>query len=184
MERMAKGKKGGSVCPHCDTVVKGYRNPFPTVDIIIEEGDGVVLILRRNEPCMWALPGGYCDYGESLEEAAVREAKEETGLEVKLIEQFHTYSDPQRDPRQQTPLLRIRRKTHIMITRHCKGAVMNKTCVLFDLDNTLYPRECGLFHHIEEKINDYIKGKLGLTHEEATTLRRGYIGTMGSPLLG
>jgi 8-oxo-dGTP diphosphatase len=87
-------------CPQCDTVVREFRNPFPTVDIIIEQGEGVILILRRNEPRQWAIPGGYCDYGESLEEAAVREAREETGLEVELIEQFHTYSDPQRDPRQ------------------------------------------------------------------------------------
>ncbi len=93
-------KRDGLRCPQCGTVVKEYRNPFPTVDIIIEEGEGVVLILRRNEPRQWALPGGYCDYGESLEEAAIREAREETGLEVELLEQFYTYSDPQRDPRQ------------------------------------------------------------------------------------
>ena len=48
----------------------------------------------------WALPGGFVDYGEPLEGAAVREAKEETGLTVKLVRQFHTYSDPGRDPRQ------------------------------------------------------------------------------------
>ena len=87
-------------CPHCSSVVKEYRNPFLTVDIIIEQGDGIVLILRLNEPRLWAIPGGFCDYGESLEETAVREAKEETGLEVELVEQFHTYSDPRRDPRQ------------------------------------------------------------------------------------
>jgi ADP-ribose pyrophosphatase YjhB (NUDIX family) len=87
-------------CPQCQTMVKEFRNPVPTADIIIEQGKGVVLILRRNEPQQWAIPGGYCDYGESLEQAAVREAREETGLTVELIEQFHTYSDPQRDPRQ------------------------------------------------------------------------------------
>jgi ADP-ribose pyrophosphatase YjhB (NUDIX family) len=58
-----------------------------------------VLIKRKNPPHGWALPGGFVDYGESLEEAAVREAKEETDLDVKLTEQFHTYSDPERDPR-------------------------------------------------------------------------------------
>ena len=80
-----------------------YRNPVPTVDIIIEmEGGGVVLIERENEPHGWALPGGFVDYGESLETAAVREAKEETSLDVDLIEQFHTYSNPARDPRQHT----------------------------------------------------------------------------------
>jgi ADP-ribose pyrophosphatase YjhB (NUDIX family) len=92
--------KDGLRCPQCETVVREYCNPFPTVDIIIEQDEGIVLILRRNEPRQWAIPGGFCDYGESLEEAAVREAREETGLEVELIEQFHTYSDPRRDPRQ------------------------------------------------------------------------------------
>ena len=79
------------------------RNPFLTVDIIIEvEDQGIVLIERKNPPHGWALPGGFVDYGESLEEAAVREAREETSLEVKLVEQFHTYSDPSRDPRHHT----------------------------------------------------------------------------------
>jgi ADP-ribose pyrophosphatase YjhB (NUDIX family) len=93
-------KRQGLRCLQCGTVVKEFRNPIPTADIIIEQGKGIVLILRRNEPRQWAIPGGYCDYGESLEQAAMREAKEETGLEVELIEQFHTYSDPRRDPRQ------------------------------------------------------------------------------------
>jgi ADP-ribose pyrophosphatase YjhB (NUDIX family) len=93
-------KRQGLRCPQCGTVVKEFRNPIPTADIIIEQGKGIVLILRRNEPQQWAIPGGYCDYGESLEQAAVREAKEETGLTVELVEQFHAYSDPRRDPRQ------------------------------------------------------------------------------------
>jgi len=79
------------------------RNPIPTVDIIIElEGRGIVLIDRKNPPHGWAIPGGYLDYGESLEEAAVREAREETNLEVELKEQFYTYSRPDRDPRHHT----------------------------------------------------------------------------------
>jgi len=93
-------EKKGLRCPQCGVLVKEYRNPFPTVDIIIAKENKVILILRRNEPRQWALPGGFCDYGESLEEAAIREAREETGLQVELLEQFHTYSDPQRDPRQ------------------------------------------------------------------------------------
>jgi 8-oxo-dGTP diphosphatase len=79
------------------------RNPAPTVDIIIElENNGIVLIRRKNPPLGWAIPGGFIDYGESAEEAAVREAREETTLQVQLIELLHVYSDPKRDPRQHT----------------------------------------------------------------------------------
>jgi ADP-ribose pyrophosphatase YjhB (NUDIX family) len=78
------------------------RNPIPTVDIIIEYKGGIILIKRKNPPEGWALPGGFVDYGESLETAAFREAKEETGLNIKLIRQFHTYSDPKRDSRHHT----------------------------------------------------------------------------------
>ena len=75
------------------------NGPFTTVDAIIEINDSIVLIKRSNPPFGWALPGGFVDYGESLEDAVKREAKEETGLELSQLKQFHTYSDPQRDPR-------------------------------------------------------------------------------------
>jgi len=83
------------------------KNPVPTVDVIIETTDadgrpGIVLIERRNPPHGWALPGGFVDYGESLEDAAIRESREETSLDVEIVRQFHTYSDPRRDPRGHT----------------------------------------------------------------------------------
>jgi ADP-ribose pyrophosphatase YjhB (NUDIX family) len=78
------------------------RRPIPTVDVIIRTGAGIVLVRRRFPPLGWALPGGFVDAGESLEQAAVREALEETGLAVRLGRQFHTYSDPARDPRRHT----------------------------------------------------------------------------------
>ena len=82
-----------------------YRNPKPTVDILIEL-DGrpgtIVLIERKHEPHGWAIPGGFVDEGEWLADAAVREAQEETGLDVELRELFHCYSDPARDPRSHT----------------------------------------------------------------------------------
>lgn len=92
-------------CPQCGTKVIKYRNPIPTVDILIEcetpDGDtGLVLIHRKNEPQVWAIPGGFVDYGESVEDAACREAFEETSLLVELVRQFHCYSDPSRDERQ------------------------------------------------------------------------------------
>jgi len=83
-----------------------YHNPTPTVDIIIELRDRphrpIVLIERLNPPLGWAIPGGFVDYGESVETAARREAAEETELQVELVEQFYVYSDPNRDSRQHT----------------------------------------------------------------------------------
>lgn len=79
------------------------RNPLPTVDAVIQGPDGrIVLIFRKNEPRGWALPGGFVDAGEELGAACRREAKEETGLEVELVAQLFTYSDPKRDPRKHT----------------------------------------------------------------------------------
>jgi len=87
-------------CPRCQAPVATYRNPFPTVDIIIRHAGKIVLIERKNPPHGWALPGGFVDYGESLERAAVREAAEETGLELCNLRPLGAYSDPGRDPRQ------------------------------------------------------------------------------------
>ncbi|MEM1427660.1 MAG: NUDIX hydrolase [Cyanobacteria bacterium P01_H01_bin.130] len=83
-----------------------YRTPSPTVDIIIEMRDRrdrpIVLIERKNPPHGWAIPGGFVDYGESVETAAIREAKEEVGLDIELVQQFAVYSDPARDARKHT----------------------------------------------------------------------------------
>lgn len=75
------------------------EGPFVTVDAIIEINGGIILIERSNPPFGWALPGGFVDYGESLEDAVRREAKEETNVDLEDVVQFHTYSDPKRDPR-------------------------------------------------------------------------------------
>jgi ADP-ribose pyrophosphatase YjhB (NUDIX family) len=77
-------------------------NPIPTVDTIIEIDGGIVLIRRKNPPPGWAIPGGFIDYGETVEAAAIREAKEETGLDVTLVRLLGVYSDPARDPRHHT----------------------------------------------------------------------------------
>lgn len=89
-----------TVFSYLEYITKKLQNgPFTTVDAIIEIGGGIVLIERSNPPFGWALPGGFVDYGESLEEAVIREAKEETDLDLTEVKQFHTYSEPNRDPR-------------------------------------------------------------------------------------
>ena len=80
-----------------------HRNPLPTTDAVIADPRGrVVLVMRKNEPRGWALPGGFVDWGEEIGAACRREAKEETGLDVELVAQLFTYSDPRRDPRKHT----------------------------------------------------------------------------------
>lgn len=76
------------------------ETPRLTVDVIVDMGAGLVaMVERKNEPHGWALPGGFVDVGETVEEAALRELQEETGLGIELVRQFHVYSNPNRDPR-------------------------------------------------------------------------------------
>ncbi len=82
--------------------IMSHRQPKLTVDVIIKCGEGIILIERKNPPYGWAIPGGFVDYGETVEDAALREAKEETSLDVKNLKQFYVYSDPHRDPRGHT----------------------------------------------------------------------------------
>ncbi len=81
--------------------------PRPTcppiaADVIIEIDGRIVLIERRNYPYGWAIPGGFVDIGETVEDAAVREMREETGLEVEIVDMMGVYSRPDRDPRGHT----------------------------------------------------------------------------------
>ena len=127
------------------------RNPIPTIDLIIEYNKGIILINRKNPPEGWALPGGFVDYGESLESAAVREAKEETGLDVELLRQFHAYSDPKRDPRHHT--------ITIVFIAKAKGKAIAgddaKEIGLFNKDTL--PDQIAFDHR--DIINDYFTGR-------------------------
>ncbi len=90
-------------CPHCGKPVGSIPVPCSTVDAIIETVPGHLLLVRRRYPPLgWALPGGFVEYGESLEKACRREVQEETGLRVRTLRQLHSYSDPSRDPRRHT----------------------------------------------------------------------------------
>jgi 8-oxo-dGTP diphosphatase len=87
-------------CPKCGTLVVKYSNPLPTADVVIYDKTlGIVLVRRRNPPLGMALPGGFIEEGETAEHAAVREMKEETGLDVSLLGILGVYSHPMRDMR-------------------------------------------------------------------------------------
>ncbi len=81
-----------------------YRNPTPTTDVVVIEDGQVLLVRRGREPYKGrlALPGGYIEYGETVEDAAVREVSEETSLCIELVEILGVYSDPSRNPRHHT----------------------------------------------------------------------------------
>jgi 8-oxo-dGTP diphosphatase len=138
-------------CPHCGKQTVKHRNPFPTVDIIICINQKILLIERRNPPHGWALPGGFVDYGESLEDAAMREAYEETGLKLRNLRQFRAYSDPARDPRQHS--------ISMVFTADARGEPLAgddaKNAQLFSVDN-LPTLLC--FDHARI-LEDYITGK-------------------------
>ncbi len=152
-------------CPHCQKEVEAYRNPFPTVDLIIEVDEQIVLIRRKNPPLGWALPGGFVDYGESLEEAAVREALEETGLKVELTCQFYTYSSPDRDPR-----------FHTITTVYIAKAQGNPQGADDAAEARLFPPEEIPFSELvfdhADIIADYLLWKHGKTKTTFTKTRR------------
>ncbi|MHA1577706.1 MAG: NUDIX domain-containing protein [Candidatus Thorarchaeota archaeon] len=78
-----------------------YRNPKPTIDVVVTDGNRVILVKRGRDPFKgsWVFPGGYVDYDETVEDAAVREVLEETGVEIELQTILGVYSAPDRDPR-------------------------------------------------------------------------------------
>jgi 8-oxo-dGTP diphosphatase len=80
---------------------KQSNNPIPVVDVIIQQDSEVLFVKRKKEPFKGylGLPGGFVNIGETIEEAARREVKEETSLDIELTDILGVYSDPQRDPR-------------------------------------------------------------------------------------
>lgn len=128
------------------------KTPYSAVDIIIElAGGGIVLIERKNPPFGWAIPGGFVDVGESLEDAARREALEETSLDVRLITQLHAYSDPKRDPRFHT--------VAVVFVATAAGAPVArddaKNCGVFTVENLPHPMA---FDHAKI-LKDYFRWK-------------------------
>ena len=127
------------------------EGPFVTVDGIIEKDKGIVMIERSNPPFGWALPGGFVDYGESIEEAVAREMKEETNLDFVNFKQFKVYSQPDRDPRFHT--------VSVVFAGEGKGTLKAdsdaKDARVFTLDNL--PEKIAFDHR--QVIHDYLKSK-------------------------
>ena len=111
--------------------------PVLTVDTIIKRDNGYVFVKRRNEPFKdyWALPGGIVEYGETVEGAALREAREETGLDVNRLQLIGIYSDPSRDPR-----------GHYITVVYVAEAAFGELKVATDA------KEAKVFHKIPEKL--------------------------------
>lgn len=130
------------------------KGPYSVVDAIIEIGNGIVVIKRSNPPFGWALPGGFVDYKESLEDAVKREVKEETGLDITELRQFHTYSDPDRDPRFHTigTVFIVRAEGRHKAGDDAAGLKIVKLGEIENLDLA--------FDH-KEIVRDYIKYKQG-----------------------
>ncbi len=128
-----------------------HRNPIPTVDVIIELEGGIVLIKRKNPPPGWALPGGFIEYNESAEDAALREAQEETGLVCQNLKQFHAYSAPDRDPRHHT--------ISIVFTAQAKGTPRadSDAVDIGIFDNKNLPQQLAFDHR--QILEDYFNKK-------------------------
>lgn len=147
-------------CPHCGKPYSCYHNPAPTVDVVIyEPGRGVVIIKRRNIPHGYAIPGGFIDYGEQAEAAAIREMKEETNLDVELLGLLGVYSRPDRDPREHTITTvyigRPKNPDNLKAGDDAGGAAFYK------LDNLPEPL---VFDHkkVLADFGDYLAGKIAL----------------------
>ena len=134
-----------------------YKNPIPTVDIIIEKDDRIVLIRRKNEPFKGklAIPGGFVNEGELIEDRAIQEAKEETFLDVELREILGVYSVPDRDPRGHL-------MTTVFIAKPISGRVKGgddaASADWFKIDDKVL-NELSFDH--KKIITDYLKWKKG-----------------------
>ena len=140
---------------------EGHKNPIPTVDIIIQMDSRILLVKRKNEPFRGylAIPGGFVNEGETVEDAAKREVKEETSLDIELIDILGVYSDPKRDPRGHNMSTVFIGK--IPTTRNGKvkaAAAADDALELYWMNLEDIPYEKFAFDH-KNILEDYIKWK-------------------------
>jgi 8-oxo-dGTP diphosphatase len=139
---------------------EGYKNPIPAVDAIIQMDSQILFVKRKNEPFRgyMAIPGGFVNEGETVEDAAKREVREETSLDIELVDILGVYSDPKRDPR-----------GHIMSTvfiayvpgnrnKGVEGLAADDASELEWIDLEVIPNQKFAFDH-KRILMDYIKWK-------------------------
>ncbi|MDK2789758.1 MAG: 8-oxo-dGTP diphosphatase [Methanothermococcus sp.] len=134
-------------------MITKHKSPLLTVDGIIDVDNKIVLIKRKNPPFkdFWALPGGFVEYGETVENAVVREIKEETNLETTVKKLLGVYSDPDRDPRGHTVSI-----VYVLdpVGGTLKGADDAKDAKLFDIDEI---KKLKIAFDHQKIIDDYLK---------------------------
>jgi 8-oxo-dGTP diphosphatase len=148
------------VCTEYLVNTRLYKNPVPTVDAIIRRESEILLIRRKKDPFkeMLALPGGFINEGEKVEDAIIREVREETTLEIRLLDILGVYSDPKRDPRK-----------HIMTTvfiaevnedKNVKAVAADDASAITWLNLETINMHSFAFDH-GKIINDYMKWRVG-----------------------
>lgn len=132
-------------------------NPGLAVDVVVQAGDKIVLIRRKNSPFkgMWALPGGFVEYGEKVENAAVREIQEETGLKIQLKSLLGVYSDPKRDPRRHVVSVVFTGKA---VGGRLQGADDAREAELFKISQLKNGHFAKLAFDHRKILKDYLKG--------------------------
>jgi 8-oxo-dGTP diphosphatase len=138
----------------------GYKNPIPTVDIIIQMNSRILLVKRKNEPFRgyMAIPGGFVNEGETVEDAAKREVKEETSLNIELIDILGVYSDPKRDPRGHNMSTVFIGKIPTIRNGRIEAAAADDALELQWMDLKMIPDEKFAFDH-KNILKDYLEWK-------------------------
>ncbi|MFZ0328871.1 MAG: NUDIX hydrolase [Nitrososphaeraceae archaeon] len=139
---------------------EGYKNPVPAVDAIIQMDTQILLVKRKNEPFRgyMAIPGGFVNEGETVEDAAKREVREETSLDIELVDILGVYSDPKRDPRGHIMSTVFIAYVPVNRNKSVEALAADDASELEWIDLEAIPNEKFAFDH-KRILMDYIKWK-------------------------
>lgn len=139
---------------------EGYKNPIPAVDAIIQMDSQILFVKRKNEPFRgyMAIPGGFVNEGETVEDAAKREVREETSLDIELVDILGVYSDPKRDPRGHIMSTVFIAYVPVNRNKGVEGLAADDASELEWIDLEVIPNQKFAFDH-KRILMDYIKWK-------------------------